>query len=1202
MWSKINQMPGLNQLRKFAQDIDALGNEANRRIEKSETLPVVELPTNISEADDSEEFLFGLPEQNNTNASENIDTDSSLDADADSSNAADVDALLSSFANNNSQENISSSNSDFSIPGLDDNLDLSALDSFDSTSIDNLSNEGSPQEISNDFGSLLDDESFDLASDSGKLEELDFSVPDLEDVPEVPELEEIPEVEALDSLENLGGEEIDFSVPDLENIPEEPASENQAFGGSDFGSDVMDFSVPDLETPPDLEASDDLSVSGLESLDVPNAVEASDLGEDFSAPDFDAGSFDIGDLGGEELDFTSPEIETPPDFSANADFSTDDLAGGLSDSGDDFSAPDFDAGSFDMGSLGGEELDFTAPEIETPPDFSANADFSTDDLAGGVGDSGDDFSTPDFDVANFDTSNIPQEEVDFSVPDFDQSAVSEESSPLGETDFSTPDFDISSFDTDSLDFDAGDAGGDEFSAPQFDTSSIPLDIPLSDVDMGVGGDDGFENASGSDDFESSFSDFDLVPPEVPQETKRKSVTFGSGKGKKEEVLSTELTDEQYKTFLQNLSYYPLNLRLALEEMIVGNEFNDDVIMEVIHKVIKRIPARQLATQVEKLMDRSIPVPMNYEKRTVAEYEIYRQSLEYKLKNKILPYTLAGIVVVSFCILLGFLTAKFVVRPVKANILYKEGYTLVENGLYPQSESKFNEAVSYKSVKKWHFKYARAYVENNQYERAGAMYERLLHNFNYDLAAGLEYATMELEERSNYEKAESITRRFVLDHHINSEEGILLLGDIFLEWATNRDPAKFEDARVQYANLIQLYGQQPLYLSRMMRYFIRTDNLEEVLQLKEYFYPKLKKDILEPCDLVELSGYMLDKFYGELPAKDEYLRSAIEDLRELLEFAVDKATDIPESLYNYGRYFIETNSYANAESVLEKALAKFADTPKKTQNRLIAEIDTYRLLGELSAEDLDYLKAENYFADGLTLFENERDNSNLRSDKKVGLLYEDLADLDYFISGNFDASLANYVNAVENYNDTPSIRYKIGYIQYSNENFAEALGSFIKAVNDKPSDKNLLLALGNTLTLRNSMSAAQGYYEKLIGLLDLERNQSGVLRPQTNVVDGDLVELYMKAANNLGVVLSLRAEQTGNGNLLPKAMANYEESIRAFDALTRNQETMIRVPGSNLAAFNQKYLTYTHTDFTPSIYTELSPVMEGEKIPEKALVK
>ena len=1021
-------MPGLKQLKKFAQDIDALGNEANRRVEKSETLPIVDFPTNISEADDSEEFIFGLPEQSDSNASENIDTDSSseIDTNIDSQDDVDVEALLASVAQEKSttsavdvlpeNQDTLQPVDDFSLPGLDDGIDLSALEDFD-------------------LGSSI-----------------------------------APE----DTLDNLNGLNSQSKKDDI-------------------------FQPTDV------------------------------LGDDLSGiSDYDFTPENL------EMDFTPENLETVDDIEEVSELSSVDL-----DSGN-------------------------------PIDLGGVTDFSMPDFGG------NDFGNTEMGIENVGSSQ------DFG---------SENPIDLGsETDFSMPNI-----------------GDDEFAAPEFDSSSMPLDIEnLSDVDFSGSGDGSFDNQgfesidNPADDFDS-FSDFDLVPPEVPQEVKKKHISFSSGKGKKEEVLSTELTEEQYKTFSENLNYYPLNLRLAIEEMIVGNEFNDDVVMEIIHKIIKKIPARQLATQVEKLMDRSIPVPMNYEKRTVAEYEAYRQSFEYNLKNKILPFTFASIIVVGFCILLGFLTAKFVVRPVKANILYKEGYTLIENGLYPQSESKFNEAVSYNSVKNWHFKYARAYVDNKQYERAGSMYERLLHSFKYDLDAGLEYATMELEERANYEKAEEITRRFVLDHHINSEEGLLLLGDIFLEWATNRDPEKFEDARIQYANLIQLYGQQPLYLSRMMRYFIRTDNLEEVLQLKEYFYPKLKKDVLEPKDLVELSGYLLDKSYGELPAKDEYLRSAIEDVRELLEKAVEKAPDIPESMYNYGRYFVETGSNVNAQTVLEQALIKFENTPKKTQNRLIAEIDTYRLLGELSAEDLDYLKAENYYVDGLTLFETERDNSNLRTDKKVGLLYSDLADLDYFISGNFDAALSNYMEAIENYNDTPSIRYRVGYIQYANENYTEALGSFIKAVNEKPSDKYLLLALGNTLTLRNSMSAAQGYYEKLIGMLDLERNQSGILRPQTNVVDGDLVELYMKSANNLGVVLSMRAEQTGNGNLLPKAMANYEESIRAFDALTRNQETMIRVPGSNLASFNQKYLTYTHQDFKPTIYTEISPILEGEKIPEKSVV-
>ena len=1120
-------MPGLNQLKKFAHDIDILGNEVQRRTEKEETIPKVDFPADISDADDSDEFLLGLPEQNkesdsDANNGENLDLSSNPVLDEEIDNI-DVEKLLAEVANesnsiNNQEnqttkENIEDSSLDFTIPGIDDNIDLSALDSFD---IPEISDE---EMLEVDSG--LEDvtqENLDSSFD-------DFSIPEFPSVEEETggfELEEmsmdIPEMqeEGIGSVPNFESQESFGSSESFENFDSsESFDSSDSFDSSESFDFTPDFEIPNLES---------------ENLDSTSDIENNFETEDFSVPDFESSSLDES----QNLEMESIASEAIPDFDTSG---MDSL---------DFSIPD---------------VDFGAGLTDEPVLDSSNLN-STDFGDSGFGDSG---------IGDFSTS-------DFSMPDADLSTESATSIPTG-----------------------GDISLDNFEVPDFDVSNISEFSDLPNTDVPFDSND-FENIDNSSDSFDDFSDFDLVPPEVPQETKKRNISFSAGKGKKEEILSTELTEEQYKIFLKNLNYYPLNLRIEIEEMIVGNEFNDDIVMEVVHKIIKNVPARQLAGHVEKLVDKSIPVPLNYEKRTVAEYEAYQQSFQYKLKNKILPFTLLSIIVLGFVILFGFLTAKFVVTPVRANTLYKEGYTLLENGLYPQSELKFLEAESYKPMKKWYFNYARGYVDNKQYERASSMYERLLYTFDYDLEAGLEYATMELEERVNYSKAEEILKRYVLDYHINSSEGLLLLGDTYLEWATNRDPSKFEDARLQYANLIQLYGQKPLYLSRMMRYFIRTDNLAEVLNLKEYFYPKLKKDVLEPVDLVELSGYLLEKLYGELPAKENYLRASIENVRELLELAVTKAPDIPEAYYNYGRYFVETKSRANAKVVLEEALKVFANTEKKTQKRLISQIDTYRLLGELCCDDLDYLKAENYYVDGLTLFENERDNSGLESDQKIGLLYADLANLDYFISGNFDAALSNYLNAIENYNDNPSIRYRVGYIQYSNENFSEALGSFIKAVNEKPSDKYLLLALGNTLTLRNSTSAAQGYYEKLIDLLDLERNRSGTLKPQANAMDGDLVELYMKTANNLGVVLSLRANQTGNSNLLPKAMANFEESIRAFDALTRNQNTMIRIQGSNLASYNQKYLTYTHSDFEPSIYTELSPVLEGERIPEKSLVK
>ena len=74
-------MPGLNQLKKFAHDIDILGNEVQRRTEKEETIPKVDFPADISDADDSDEFLLGLPEQNkesdsDANNGENLDLSS----------------------------------------------------------------------------------------------------------------------------------------------------------------------------------------------------------------------------------------------------------------------------------------------------------------------------------------------------------------------------------------------------------------------------------------------------------------------------------------------------------------------------------------------------------------------------------------------------------------------------------------------------------------------------------------------------------------------------------------------------------------------------------------------------------------------------------------------------------------------------------------------------------------------------------------------------------------------------------------------------------------------------------------------------------------------------------------------------------------------------------------------------------------------
>lgn len=153
---------------------------------------------------------------------------------------------------------------------------------------------------------------------------------------------------------------------------------------------------------------------------------------------------------------------------------------------------------------------------------------------------------------------------------------------------------------------------------------------------------------------------------------------------------------------------------------------------------------------------------------------------------------------------------------------------------------------------------------------------------------------------------------------------------------------------------------------------------------------------------------------------------------------------------------------------------------------------------------------------------------------------------------------------------------------------------MKAGEDYSDDQNLLLAMGNSLSLRNDNFAAQGYYERLLEQISSYKAQQGMLFPQVRKDDAEIVDSYLKASNNLGVTFYRLAQRTGSSSLNAKAMVNFQESLRAWDSMTRNQQTMVRLGGSNLAEQNLKYVTHPLPEFEPAIYTEISKTLTVEK--------
>ena len=216
----------------------------------------------------------------------------------------------------------------------------------------------------------------------------------------------------------------------------------------------------------------------------------------------------------------------------------------------------------------------------------------------------------------------------------------------------------------------------------------------------------------------------------------------------------------------------------------------------------------------------------------------------------------------------------------------------------------------------------------------------------------------------------------------------------------------------------------------------------------------------------MSDYLLDKLYGVLSPAEEYLRTYIEDVLPLLRCTIEADPAMPEAYYNCARYYIHTGNTTTAQSDLTKSLQLFKSASKKTRRRILKNIDAYRLLGELYKNQRDFIKAEEQYSEGITLFEKEKDISSLKAGQQVGLLYSDMGDIEYFISGDNEAALRNYQKSVQYENDTSSIRYRIGYIHYAAKRYVESLGSMLTAAEENGNDmprKAILSALLMNLT-------------------------------------------------------------------------------------------------------------------------------------------
>ena len=904
-----------------------------------------------------------------------------------------------------------------------------------------------------------------------------------------------------------------------------------------------DFALPD-------QGQEDQD-TGLPDFDMDSLMPSEDETQEPIAPETTAE--DLGEAGSpDEADMGLPDF---PDFD-NVDNSME-LYG--EDAPDGQGKAETDQPDFDLGDI----PDFADSENQEPYQADESSDTAFADAFGDVPPDATAEDTGATDMPGFDLGDIP----DFGGPESPMPPPAEEPAS----------FDTSDTESDEDAFGFGeeipDAGAEatleELPGDGFDSFS---------PDSGSLG-DGFDDFGNLEDFGIPGLDtgFDTKAPEKGKAPGKKGKAPAGGANEVEEI---SLTLEELEQFQETLSSYPLNLRIACEELIAEKAVVPEQMSRLIRMLIEGAPALETAALAGKLLDKPIPIPKGYEKRTGEDLEAEQSSFAYIFVHNFLPVLRLFGAIALVALSIGYLSYRYIYMPIKAEKIYKLGIERIDAGEYSRANERFLEAYRIHPKKPWFYTYARAFRDSRQYTLAEEKYRELLHFTAAknkrgipEKAAVLEYADLETNYIGDYQTADSIIRRNILDYFPMDKDALLALGDNNLIWG-EYDKDRLEEAREAYAKLIERYGRTDPLLERMLKYFIRTDNLGQVLPLQNYFMSSAKR-VISSATLAEMGGYLLDKRLEKVRGvPNEYL-DQIGGIREILLRAIRQDPRLPESYYHLARYYNYFENSTDERLTLEVAVRAFEAAKEESTKRIGYHINTLRRYAEVLVNGREFFPAEESLIKGINVYQDGLSRRLLTRSPEYGRLYADLGDLEFFVKdGDMQTALDYYNYSEQNGWAPPEIQYRMGAAHYQLRQWGPALERFFAAFREMPFNRRILYALGNVSYMRGNYFAAQGYYDRLLEMLEDDRSRLPPIAPTDDKDQLDLVERLMVAQNNLGVVLEALTERTGNISYRSRAQGLYSDSERAWDILTRNPTTMIRMrPSSDITApgVNPAYL-------------------------------
>ncbi|MDA8426296.1 MAG: hypothetical protein M0Z80_09160 [Treponema sp.] len=986
----------------------------------------------------------------------------------------------------------------------------------------------------------------------------------------------------------------------LENLP--LGEEAEAPGAAEEGTEDFGELLEELEEPP-----------GAGELEEPPSEGATSAEE---------GGFDLGDFAAAMEEEPAAEEESPPlrPQGAEADARPEETRPGAGPADDEFDLDEFtipeeaeplEAFPPAAGEApeSGEIADFEAPIPETKP---PEAPLRSEEAGAGL----EDFEIPDLGDFDFGTEAVggaessrgvePAEE-EFAIPEMGAEPAG--ALPQGPSVEETPSAPAAGGGRAEEGFSFGEApeagfgakgSGDSFDNFSFGETAEPgLGADLDQEIASLGAEAPLGETFALDQEWSGFGD-EAAPPR--QKPPRPSPPRPTPQAPEEKTKPVALGEEQVDRLQDALLSYPLNLRVAIEDILANGKGSEAQQSKLVWAMVDDASAEDAALIAGRILKHRIPIPRGYEKKTGAAVEAEKRSFRYALIHTVLPALRTGFLAALGIFVLGWLGWQFVYTPLAADALYRSGYHRIAENRFPEAEEDFARATSMREFKVWYYRYAEAYAAKRQYILAEKKYASLVARYPHERQAILDWARLE-QEQMKYREAvqvlvgvsqplyreapteEQLGKTGLLSWDYFNQAGLLLLGDIYLDWA-DEDVAKFEDARRAYATLIDHYGYKDLYLERMLLYFIRSDgsqgpggaprdNLADILALKKHFLGE-RGDPLSALARAELGGYLMD-------------HDLLDDVRVMLMSAAKKDPALPEAHYELVRYFRRADMPGEEKIALDNAVKTFAALRSLTPRRSAMYIQSLIWRGNFRVDKREWIGAEQDFTEAAAQYEQALELRRVKKQARFGEAYAGLAEVAFWQRDDLDSALAYLERAADSGWDTPKARYRRGYILYRKGRFADSLVQFYRAGQGGNESPYLDFAFGDALFQRGDYLSADGYFRRVAAAMKTLYAQIYLPQPGQRASQAEILELLMKADNNLGASLLRSAALVGDPKRRAEGATDITASARIHDELV-GSGVWLAEP-QDLASQNLAQAIWGRTESAPLIYTQIEPSMD-----------